>query len=197
MSTETATQWILIFGPLAISPGPANVLFAASGSAFGVRGSIPFWLGTNITCVFQSLAIGFGLGYILSTYPSTIGALKLVGVLFLLYLSYKFFRLTVSKVEEIKPLSFKQGIVVELFNAKYLVIPTIMFTQFYTPGTDGFSQVVLLTASLALLTMTCNMVWVLGGKVLTDIVIDRKAQKIQGAVFGVMLCITAFWLAIG
>jgi len=197
MNAEIATQWILIFGPLAISPGPANVLFAASGSAFGVRESIPFWLGTNVTCVFQSFVIGFGLGYIISSYPGTIEAIKLAGVSFLLYLAYKFFRLTVNKVDNIKPLSFRQGVVVELLNAKYLLIPTIMFTQFYTPEKDGFSQVMLLTTSLALLTMASNLIWVFGGKALTDIVIDRNAQKIQGTVFGVMLCITALWLAIG
>jgi threonine/homoserine/homoserine lactone efflux protein len=197
MNTEAATQWILIFGPLAISPGPANVLFAASGSAFGVRGSIPFWLGTNITCAFQSLAIGLGLGYIISAYPSTIEALKLAGVFFLLYLAYSFFRLTVREVEELKPLKFKHGVIVEALNVKFLLIPTIMFTQFYAPEKDGFSQIVLLTVLLALLTMASNLLWVFGGKALTDIAINRRAQKVQGLVFGVMLCVTALWLAIG
>ncbi len=102
MNTEESIQWILIFGPLAISPGPANVLFAASGSSFGVRGSLPFWLGTNITCIIQSLAIGFGLGYIITKYPPITELLKYIGVSVLLYLAYRFFKLSITEAEAIK-----------------------------------------------------------------------------------------------
>ncbi|MCW8889075.1 MAG: LysE family translocator [Sedimenticola sp.] len=197
MSTEAATQWILIFGPLAISPGPANVLFGALGNSFGVRDSIPFWLGTNITCIFQSLAIGLGLGYVISTYPAATVVIKFSGIVFLLYLAYRFFRLSVTEEKSIKPLSFKEGVVVELLNAKYLMIPTIMFTQFFSPENDGLSQVFVLTLALAVLTMSSNMAWVFGGKVLTKISVESKSQKGHGMVFGLMLGVTALWLLIG
>lgn len=197
MSTEAAMQWILIFGPLAISPGPANVLFGALGSSFGVRGSIPFWLGTNITCILQSIAIGLGLGYVISTYPVATVVLKYAGIVFLLYLAYRFFRLSVTEAKPIEPLSFKEGVVVELFNAKYLMIPTIMFTQFYSPENDGLSQVFVLTMALALLTMSSNLAWVFGGKAFTKLVVESKSQKTQGLMFGLMLSVTALWLLIG
>jgi len=196
MSLKTAIQWVLIFGPLAISPGPANILFAASGSSFGVKRSIPFFLGTNITCVFQSLAIGFGLGYIVASYPATMEIAKYSGVIFLLYLALKFFRLSVGKIESIEPLNFRQGVIVELLNVKYLMIPTIMFTQFYSPEKDGMTQVILLTISLALLTMASNLVWIFSGKALTSYTADSSVPKLQGTVFGLMLCVTALWLAI-
>lgn len=197
MNTEESIQWILIFGPLAISPGPANVLFAASGSSFGVKGSLPFWLGTNITCIIQSLAIGFGLGYFISKYPPITDLLKYIGMSVLLYLAYRFFKLSITEAEEIKPLSFKEGVIVEFFNAKYLLIPTIMFTQFYSPASDSIQQILLLTSMLAVLTMVSNMVWVFGGKAVTSFVMSSKVKNTQGKVFGVLLCITAIWLAIG
>lgn len=194
MNTEIATQWILIFGPLAISPGPANVLFAALGNSFGIRGSIPFWLGTNITCIFQSLSIGLGLGYVISTYPTATVVLKYAGIVFLLYLAYRFFKLSVTEAKPIEPLSFKEGVVVELLNAKYLMIPTIMFTQFFSPEKDGLSQVFVLTLALAILTMSSNMAWVFGGKMFTKTVVKSKSQ---GMMFGLMLSLTALWLIIG
>ncbi len=197
MSTEAATQWILIFGPLAISPGPANVLFGALGSSFGVRGSIPFWLGTNITCIFQSLTIGLGLVYVISAYPAAEQVLRYAGIVFLLYLAYRFFRLSVIEAKPIEPLSFKEGVVVELLNAKYLMIPTIMFTQFYSPEKDGFSQVLVLTMTLAILTMSSNMVWVFAGRAFTKLVVKSKLQKNQGMIFGLMLSVTALWMLIG
>ncbi len=38
--------------PIVISPGPANILYAASGSTFGIKRTIPFWLATNLTSIF-------------------------------------------------------------------------------------------------------------------------------------------------
>jgi threonine/homoserine/homoserine lactone efflux protein len=197
MNAQATVQWILIFGPLAISPGPANVLFAASGHSFGIRGSIPFWLGTNTMCVLQSLAIGLGLDYLISSYPMSVVLLKYSGIVLLLYLAFRFLRLSATRADAIKPLSFRQGVIVELFNAKYLLIPTIMFTQFYSPATEGIDKLWLLTAMLAALTMASNMAWVIGGKALTSIVASKAATKTQGRVFAAMLCMTAIWLAAG
>lgn len=197
MNTELVITWLFALVPLAISPGPANVLFAASGSSFGIRGTIPFWLGTNIICLFQSLAVGLGLGFLLSNYPQTVELIKYVGVIFLLYLAFKLFRMSIVTREAIKPLRFVDGVIVEILNIKYLMIPTVMFSQFYTPEKENYSQVLMLTMALALLTMASNFVWIMGGKTLTTFAINKNIQKTQGIVFGVLLCVTAIWLAIG
>jgi threonine/homoserine/homoserine lactone efflux protein len=196
MDAESLAQWILIFGPLTISPGPANVLFAASGHSFGIRGSVPFWLGTNSICILQSLVIGLGLGYIISNHPVIIGLLKYFGIAILLYLAFRYIKLSVSKTDTIQPLSFRQGVVVELFNAKYLLIPTIMFTQFYAPASEGITRVLILTSMLALLTMTSNMAWIIGGRALTSLVAGKTAATTLGRIFAAMLCFTAIWLAL-
>ena len=71
MNIEFVLLWLVTLLPIIISPGPANILYAASGSSFGVKATIPFWLATNITSIFQTLAIGFGLSYFqLSAYRS-------------------------------------------------------------------------------------------------------------------------------
>lgn len=197
MNTELAITWAFALVPLAISPGPANVLFAASGSSFGIRGTIPFWLGTNIICLFQSLAVGLGLGFLLSNYPQTVELIKYVGVLFLLYLAFKFFRMSIATREAIKPLRFIDGVIVEILNVKYLMIPTVMFSQFYTPEKGNYSQVLMLTMALALLTMASNLIWIVGGKTLTTFAIKENVQKTQGIAFGALLCLTALWLTIG
>lgn len=196
MNTELVITWLLALVPLSISPGPANVLFAASGSSFGVRGTLPFLLGINIICVCQSLAVGLGLGFLLSNYPQMVALIKYVGVIFLLYLAYKFFRISIITREAIKPLRFIDGVVVELFNIKYLMIPTVMFSQFYTPEKENYSQVLILAMALALLTVTSNLIWVTGGKTLTAVAMKDNVQKTQGILFGALLFVTALWLAI-
>ncbi len=194
MSSEEIIQWLLIFVPLAISPGPANILFAASGSSFGVKASLPFWLGTNLICLLQTLAIGFGLGFIISKFPSIIDIFKYIGVLFLFYLAFRFFKQSTLQTEAIKPLSFKEGVVVEFFNAKYLLIPTIMFTQFYSVEKDSIDKILILTLMLAILTMLCNFIWIYAGRALILLVMNTNIKKLQNKIFGLMLCLTAIWL---
>ena len=112
MHTETVITWLLALVPLAISPGPANILFAASGNSFGIKSTLPFWLGTNLICIVQTLAIGLSLGFIINKYPGTVELLKYLGVIFLLYLALHFFRASVTEHNIIKPLKFLDGIIV-------------------------------------------------------------------------------------
>lgn len=195
MNVQLSFLWLITLLPIIISPGPANVLYAASGSSFGIRKTVPFWLGTNFASVFQTLAVGFGLDYVLSTYPEATIVIKYVGVAFLLYLAYKFFRISKSTEQVLRPLSFKDGIVIELLNAKYLLVPTIMFSQFYMPQQDGYAQIFFLTFALVSLTLTTSMLWILGGNTLASLVSRDKIQKSQGYLFGSLLAVTALWLA--
>ncbi|WP_024954525.1 LysE family translocator [Sulfurospirillum arcachonense] len=195
MNMETILSCVITLLPITISPGPANILFAASGSSFGIKNSLPFWLSTNSVCILQTLSIGFGLDFILKNYPHTIEIIHYIGVAFLLYLAFKFYNLSISSKDDIKPLTFTDGLVVEFLNVKYLIIPTIMFSQFYQP-TDGYSQIILLSILLAVLTMTSNIIWIIGGKSLALFVSQKNMQKKQGIIFGSLLLITAIWLAI-
>lgn len=191
---EIVVLWLVTLLPVVISPGPANILYAASGSSFGVRGTVPFWLATNLTSVFQTLAVGFGLDFLLTTYPQSVVVIKQVGILFLLYLGFKFFKMSNSLAETFKPLTFKDGVIVEILNVKYLLVPTIMFSQFYTPVAGEYGQIFLLTFALVSLTLATSMLWILGGRSLALLVAKKDSQRAQGLIFGSLLCVTAVWL---
>nr|WP_320116718.1 LysE family translocator [uncultured Desulfuromonas sp.] len=194
MTFDTFFLWLATLLPLVISPGPANILYAASGSTFGVKGTVPFWLGANMTGMFQSLTVGFCIDYIVSISPRILDGIKYAGVLFLLYLAVKFFKLSCREGHILKPLTFKDGVIVELLNAKFLLVPTIMFSQFYTPGPGSTQRIVGLALALLMLTLSTNMIWIVGGNSLATFVADARHQKTQGLLFGFLLTGTAFWL---
>ena len=195
MNLEFVTLFLLTLLPIISSPGPANILYAASGSSFGVKKTVPFWLATNITSVFQTLFIGFGLNFLMKTNPHIMVIINYAGVLFLVYLAFKFFRMSVDMEKATKPLTFKDGVIVEVLNAKYLIIPSIMFSQFYNPN-EGYAQIFVLTFCLLGITLSSSMLWILGGNTLATFVSDEKMQKYQGIFFGSLLLITALWLGL-
>ncbi len=193
---DIVIAWFMALVPLSTSPGPTNILFAASGSAFGVRATIPFFLGTNLVCVLQSLAVGLGLGAVMFEFPELAVFLKYIGVGVLLYLAIRFFRSVVSTSEVVRPLSFKEGVVVESLNAKYLLIPVVMFSQFYAPKEQGFVGLIGLTTALAVLTMVSNLIWIAGGNAIISCFAKNHVAKYQGMFFGAILVVTALWLAL-
>jgi len=195
LNLEFIMLFLLTLLPIIASPGPANILYAASGSSFGVKKTIPFWLSTNIISVFQTLFIGFGLNFLMKVNPHILTTINYIGVLFLVYLAFKFFRMSVNLQKTAKPLTFKDGVIIEALNAKYLLVPSIMFSQFYNPN-DGYIQIFVLTFSLLSITLTTSMLWILGGNTLATFVSDDKMQKYQGLFFGSLLLITAFWLVL-
>ena len=195
MNLEFAMLFLLTLLPIIASPGPANILYAASGSSFGVKKTVPFWLATNITSVFQTLTIGFGMNFLMKTNSHILVIINYTGVLFLVYLAFKFFKMSVSIQKTIKPLTFQDGVIVEALNAKYLLIPSIMFSQFYNPN-EGYAQIFVLTFCLLSITLTSSMLWILGGNTLATFVSDDKVQKYQGLFFGSLLLVTALWLGL-
>ena len=182
--------------PLTISPGPANTMYAASGAAFGWRKTIPLWLGINCVCIIQTLAIGIGLGEVLFRYPAISDLFKYAGIAFMLYLAYRFVRSTGIKEGEAEPLNFKDGAILEFLNFKFLMIPTVMYTQFLDPESSKWLQVLILGLGLNLLNMSGHWVWIIAGNSLTKVFQSNRTMKIQGYIFGSMLLVVAIWIGL-
>jgi threonine/homoserine/homoserine lactone efflux protein len=187
--------WVMTLLPLSISPGPANILFAALGSSFGIRASLPFWLGTNLICILQTLAIGLGYSALITRYPESAIVFQYLGVGVLLYLALRFFLSSLSRGQVSTAPGFVQGIIIQLLNLKYLMIPMVMFSQFYHTQQSSNVRIVQTTA-LALLTMSSNLIWIIGGRALNRFIAQHYVENYQGIFFGSVLCVTALWLAL-
>ena len=92
-------SWIVFLGyaiPMIISPGPGNTLLATAGGRYGIKGSVPFWIGFEAGNLALCALYGFGLGGTLHEYPQLHTVLKWAGAAYLLYLAWGFFRASVA-----------------------------------------------------------------------------------------------------
>ncbi|TIP85272.1 MAG: LysE family translocator, partial [Mesorhizobium sp.] len=55
-----------------ITPGPNNFMLLASGVNFGFAKTIPHMLGISIGFLVLLLAVGFGLGAVLTAFPALV-----------------------------------------------------------------------------------------------------------------------------
>ena len=71
------------------TPGPNNLMLLASGANFGFKRTIPHMLGIGCGMILLLLVTLTGLGEVFTRLPAAQTALKVVGVLYLLWLAWK------------------------------------------------------------------------------------------------------------
>jgi threonine/homoserine/homoserine lactone efflux protein len=71
-----------------ITPGPNNLMLAASGVGFGLRRTIPHMLGVCVGFAMLVLVCALGVGAIVMQNPLAATALKVVGSGYLIYLAW-------------------------------------------------------------------------------------------------------------
>ncbi|MGY6272210.1 LysE family translocator [Achromobacter denitrificans] len=180
------------------SPGPGNTLLATAGGRYGVRGSLPFWLGFEAGNAALCALYGLGLGGALHEYPQLHSALKWAGAGYLLYLAWGFFRAlstTGGQQGGGKRLGLLDGFVCVALNPKIHSMIIVMYAQFLTPGVGLAGQVVQLSAAFVLLGLVCHFPWIYGGQVVLGRYTSPRAQRVQALVFGsAMLAVAAYVL---
>ena len=72
-----------------ITPGPNNLMLMASGANFGFRRTIPHMLGVGLGFTFMVLLVGVGLVQVFDAFPVSYQILKVISVVYLLYLAWK------------------------------------------------------------------------------------------------------------
>ena len=80
-----ATFWCVS----SITPGPNNLMLLASGANFGVQRTLPHWLGIGTGFTGMIILVGLGLVSFFDAYPWIYTALKILSIVFLIYLAWK------------------------------------------------------------------------------------------------------------
>ena len=195
MTAQLAIAWFLTFFPITISPGPANLLLSSTAAQVGTRRTLPLMWGIVAVFALQIAVIGLGIGQIVFRYPQLFTVFQVLGAGYLFYLAYQFFRSSGLKqtAGDVK-LGFREGAVLQFFNAKALTVPLIMYTQFLDPATSSQTQMVVLTVALAGLIIGSLLAWVVGGSLLQRLFQSEYGRLWQGKIFGVLLAGVALWI---
>ena len=117
--------------PLAYSPGPGNLFFAANGARFGFSKTIPVNVGYHIATWIVTFTIGYGFSEIVISYPNLLQYIGYAGNLYVLYLAWIFFNTAkVNENEYSKEIGFFDGVILLILNPKAYIIIFTMFSQF-------------------------------------------------------------------
>ena len=182
------------------TPGPNNIMLTASGKNFGYLKSIPHMLG--VVLGFLSLIIVFGLGLtvIFSKYPIIQFVLRIVGSIYLLYLSYRIYSsVNTEDLSKSKPITFMESSLFQYVNPKgvMMAITTIsIYTdhinfKFISSFNEGMIYILI---AFTISNIIAVITWTSVGVFIGQFIKSARGIKIFNALMAFLLVLTIIWI---
>ena len=197
---ELMAALIVFLFPLAYSPGPGNMFFAANGARFGFAATLPASAGYHIATLLVTLAIGLGFETALERSPILFLAIKWAGAVYVLYLAWKMFRAhAIDTGGEARPAGIWGGAVLLLLNPKAYVIIALMFSQFLEAAASSGKAfaVIWITGVFTLNNLLAFTVWTLAGRQIAAHFRDETQARLLNRLFAGVLACVALWMLFG
>jgi len=177
---------------MSITPGPNNLMLTASGVNFGFGRTLPHMLGIVVGLAIQTYLTALGLGVLFTEVPIVREGLKVVGVAYLLWMSWKIVGVQVANAtERARPLRAYEATAFQFVNPKAWIMTTTLTTLFLPASTQPQWAGLYLAAILALVHFPCISVWALFGSGLKRVLVEAKVRRIFNLVMCVLLLGTA------
>jgi threonine/homoserine/homoserine lactone efflux protein len=169
---------------MAFTPGPNNIMLAASGVNFGFFRTLPHMVGITAGFLALLIACGLGLGLVFAAAPALQILLKIAGALYMLWLAFKVATAHQARDDTgrpVRPLTFWQAAAFQWVNPKGLVAALSAIAIYVRPGHERIDLPVML-AVLAVCTAGSVSTWAGFGVALRRLLRDpRHARLFNGA----------------
>lgn len=172
-----------------ITPGPNNIMLMTSGMNFGIKNSLPHIAGICIGFSVMVILIGLGFSIVFEKYPLLHEAIKVLGVFYLLYLSWLIANAAPDKLDDkkSKPFTFMQAALFQWINPKAWVVVTSAVSAYTVIDEAIYSQVFAMAFIFFLAAIIATFTWLFFGKGIKKILQSHKQQKVFNITMALLL----------
>ncbi len=189
---------LLFLFPLAYSPGPGNLFFAANCARFGFVATLPANLGYHLATWLVTFGIGLSAQVVLTSGALAFEILRYAGTAYVLWIAIRMIRSDVlTSGQRARTAGLWDGALLLLLNPKAFVIIGLMFTQF-TPQNTGASLgfVMGVTTAFMLNNLVAFVIWTLFGAQIGKLFRSARAGRALNIGLGGLLASVALWMAL-
>ena len=182
----------------AFTPGPNNLMLAASGVNFGFRRTLAHMAG--ITVGFGSLVIAcaFGLGSLFTLFPDLLFILKIAAIGFLIYLAWKIASAGPAHIaKDAKPISFMTAFAFQWVNPKAVIVSVSGMTAYLNTEHGILAGLVPLFLIYVLFTALSVMTWAYFGTLIGRLLASERAYRLFNSVMAGLLVASLLPVIIG
>lgn len=192
MPLELFLAQVVFASVMAFTPGPNNVLLAASGVNFGFARTIPHILGVTVGFDVLLIAGAIGVGFLFTAFPQLQTAIKVCGAIYMLYLAWKVASAHQGEGEDgapAKPFTFMQAAAFQWINPKALVAVIGGIALYVRPGHEHIDFPVMLVV-MTVATIGAVALWTGFGVALRRFLRDPRRARIFNVSMALLLVVS-------
>jgi threonine/homoserine/homoserine lactone efflux protein len=188
-------KWIVaanVFALVAtVTPGPNNLMLAASGLAFGFRRTLPTMFGFLFGLLLLLFAVAAGLGSLFEAVPFLHMALKVVGTGYLLILAWMLWKSASGEAAAAtQPLGFLRGLAFQAVNPKGWMMTVSAVATYTLPDDEYWPSVGMLVLAFFVCGLASVMLWTGFGGLFRDVLGDRRRAQLAGRAMAVLTALS-------
>ena len=177
-----------------ITPGPNNIMLLSSGLTFGYKSTLAHIFGIVFGFPIMVLLVGLGLGIVFEKFPMILDILKIVGILYLVWMAYKIANnkstYDLKDDQKSEPFTFLQAALFQWVNPKAWIMAISSISIFVKPDVDSLMQIVLIALIFLLSAIVSCNTWVIGGVALKKIIKSEKSIRIFNISMAILLVVS-------
>jgi threonine/homoserine/homoserine lactone efflux protein len=152
-----------------MTPGPNNLLLAASGVRFGFLATIPHMVGVHMGYSALLITVGLGLGAVFERFPALQTGLRIGGTLYVLYLAWRILRSwsvpaktgegAAVEDEKNRPIRFVEAFLFQFVNPKGVIMAITVFAAYAVPHAGMVANIALIVGVAAVVNVMSVTTW--------------------------------------
>lgn len=192
MISLTFISYIIV---MSVTPGPNNLILAASGVNFGLKRSLPATLGISIGSGLQTFIALQAFSYVEQWLSDIRLPIAVVGSVYLLWLSWKIYLSSAPEsTQRVKPAGFIQMALFQWVNPKAWLMAINVAVLFGGKGENALWMNMLLASVSAIVNYPCILIWAITGDRLRLALQNPYFLKIFNVSMAGMMSFTALWI---
>ena len=178
------------------TPGPNNVMLAASGATFGWRATVPHAMGVALGFTLMVFLIALGLGEIFQRSGLLRTGLTWGGFAVLLYLAWRIATAgAATATRRARPFKFHEAAAFQWINPKAWVM-AIGVSATYASGDDPLADAAIIAAAFVIAGLTSSQTWAAFGAGIGRALGTGARLRAFNVTMGLLLAACALWLVL-
>ena len=179
---------------MSVTPGPNNLMLAASGVNFGFRRTVPHMLGISIGHGIQVAIVAGLLAWVMAWLDDMRLGLVLTGCAYLLWLAWRQAQAgQPGGGKSAQPLGFVGAALFQWVNPKAWMM-VLNAAILFLPRGGGWGAALSLALICALVNFPCIALWAVVGDRLRFRLRDPRALRVFNYAMALLLAATAVWI---
>ncbi|MGE4467680.1 LysE family translocator [Sphaerochaeta sp.] len=179
------------------TPGPNTIRCAIMGMQAGYKRSMPYFLGIATGFFSIMLLCGIFASLLVRVLPEVVQVFSYAGAAYILYLAYRVLHVDYALSGQ-SPilLGYKDGLLLQLFNPKVLVLTLTLYTTFLSSMNHSVPALFLSALFFTMMSFSAISLWAFSGTTFSHVLASQKAKRVVNSSLALLLVFSAVTLII-